>query len=124
MISSNEVENKNKINIKDIIFLNLIILYYPFISIIAEIASGYEIMSPSFIKFYILEIIAIGIYAVLWQRAIKKFPLSLAYSNKAIVIIYNMVWAYILFKEQITLNNIIGSVIILIGTWVVVRDDK
>lgn len=124
MISSNEVENKNKINIKDIIFLNLIILYYPFISIIAEIASGYELMSSSFIKFYILEIIAIGIYAVLWQRAIKKFPLSLAYSNKAIVIIYNMFWAYILFKEQITLNNIIGSVIILIGTWVVVRDDK
>lgn len=122
MISSNEMENK--INIKDIIFLNLIILYYPFISIIAEIASGYELMSLSFIKFYIVEIIAIGIYAVLWQRAIKKFPLSLAYSNKAIVIIYNMFWAYILFKEQITLNNIIGSVIILIGTWVVVRDEK
>lgn len=114
----------DKPNIKDYVFLNLIILYYPIISIIAEVASNYPILSEEFIKFYTLEILAIGVYAILWQKAIKRFPLSLAYSNKALVIVYNLFWASVLFKEQITLSNIIGSIVILLGIWVVVKDDK
>lgn len=110
--------------LKDIIFLNIIVFYYPVVSIIAKFASRYEFASINFIKLYLLQVFAIGIYAILWQRAIKKFPLSLAYSNKALTIVYNMFWACLFFNEKINIQNVIGALIILIGIWVVVKDDK
>ncbi|ASW42454.1 DMT family transporter [Clostridium isatidis] len=115
--------DKKKYNFKDIIFLNAIIFYYPIVSILAKVASQHEIFSIDFIKWYFLQLVSIGIYAILWQKAIKNFDLSFAYSNKALVIIYNLFWAAILFNETITIKNVVGSIIILIGIRVMVKDE-
>ena len=111
-------------NIKHLIALQAITLYYPVISIVAKIASGYKMLSFNFIFFFGLELFSIAIYSFFWQMVIKHFKLSTAYSYRALVVIYNMFWAYVIFNETITINNIIGSVIILFGIWVVVSDDK
>lgn len=62
------------------------------------------------------EVAVLGVYAVLWQQIIKKFELSVAYANRAMAIIWYAVWALILFHEKLTVNNIIGIVLVLIGT--------
>lgn len=56
-----------------------------------------------------------GLYAVLWQQVLKHIELSLAYMFKGTSIVFVMLLAHMIFGEQITWNNIIGTVIIILG---------
>lgn len=107
---------------KDIIFLQLVVVIYTISSVVAKFASNYEFLSPKFILVYALEIIFLGIYAILWQQVIKKFDLSIAYANRALGLLWSMIWAVLFFKDTITLKNIIGVVIVIIGTIIVNSD--
>ncbi len=81
-------------------------------------------LSKGFILYYGLEIFILGIYAILWQQIIKKFQLTVAYVNRAVALLWSLLWSVIFFKETITLNNVVGAVIIIIGIVVVNSDDK
>ncbi len=110
---------KRKITIKQIILLQAVIMIYTASGVFAKLASGNEFMSWKFILFYGAEICVLGIYALLWQQIIKRVDLSIAYANRAMAIIWSMIWAAVFFHEDITLQNIIGVIIVLIGTMVV-----
>jgi len=110
-------------NIKDILYLQLIFVLFSFIGVIAKTASQYDLFSQGFMKCYILELLLIIIYAYFWQKIIKNVKLVVAYSNKGTVIIWNLLWAILFFRENITINNIIGSVIIIFGIVLVTNDD-
>lgn len=69
-----------------------------------------------------LEVVCLGIYALIWQQVLKKFSLVTAMASKGIVVIFNLIWSILLFKEVITIYNIIGAVIIIGGIWVVSSD--
>ena len=45
--------------------------------------------------------------------------LSIAYSNKAVGLLWTLVWAAALFGEKVTLVNVVGLVMICIGVIVV-----
>ena len=60
------------------------------------------------------------IYAILWQQMLKKFPLTIAYASKATTIIWGMLIGYFIFKEKVTMFNIIGAVIVIIGIIIMV----
>lgn len=109
-------------NIRDILYLQIIFVLFSFIGVIAKTASQYNLFSKGFIKFYILELILVLIYAYFWQQIIKRFKLVVAYSNKGTVIIWNLLWAILFFKEKININNIIGAVIIIFGIVLVTND--
>ena len=64
----------------------------------------------------------LGIYAIFWQQILKKFTLTTAFFNKAVIVIWGMIWGTLFFKEKITLNMIIGAIIVLIGISLVVKD--
>ena len=68
---------------------------------------------------YMLGLIAavgvMGLYAVLWQQVLKRIELSLAYMFKGTSIVFVMLLSYVLFGEQITWNNIVGTIIIISG---------
>jgi len=55
---------------------------------------------------------------------IKKFELSIAYANRAMVIVWSMLWAVLIFKDTITLQNVLGIALIVIGTVIVNKDTK
>lgn len=105
---------KNKVTIKDILLLQLVFLIYSINSIVAKFASGQE-FGFTFICLYGLEIVILGIYAILWQQIIKKFELSVAYANKAVTLIWAMVWGVLIFNEQITLPKVAGILLVIIG---------
>ena len=84
---------KKKVTVKDIICLQMVIVIFTVSSVIAKFASGQEFLSVKFIVFYGLEIVVLGIYAILWQQAIKKIDLSIAYANKAMGVLWSMIWA-------------------------------
>ncbi len=109
-------------NVKDILYLQLIFVFFSFTGVIAKTASQYDLFSTGFIKCYGLELLLIIIYAYFWQKIIKNIKLVVAYSNKGTVIIWNLLWATLFFQENITITNIIGSVIIIFGIVLVTSD--
>lgn len=109
---------KKKITWKDILFLQAIIVLYTGSSVAAKFASASEWLSASFLFFFFVELGVLGLYAILWQQAIKKFELSIAYASRAMAIIWSMLWAAIIFREKITAWNLVGVVLIIAGTCV------
>lgn len=117
---STKENNKNrKISIKQILLLQAVVMIYTTSGIFAKLASGNDFMSWKFILFYGAEICVLGIYALLWQQIIKRVDLSIAYANRAMAIIWSMIWAAVIFKDNISLQNIIGVIIVLVGTMIV-----
>ena len=113
------LNNKKSTRIKHILLLQCVVLLYTTSGIFAKLASGEGFMSWKFILFYGAEICILGIYAVLWQQIIKRVDLSLAYANRAIALLWSMLWAFLFFDEVITVKNIIGVIIVIIGTVIV-----
>ncbi|MFI3202198.1 MAG: EamA family transporter [Eubacteriales bacterium] len=72
-----------------------------------------------FILFYSLEFVALFVYAICWQQMIKRFELSVAYANRAVAILWSLVWSVILFKEAITLGKILGVCCVLVGVMII-----
>ena len=103
---------------KDIMILQLIIMIYTFSSICAKLASGQETVFR-LLFFTGLEFLCLAVYAILWQQAIKKFDLSVAYANRAMVLLWSMIWAVLVFHDTITLKNILGVALVIAGTFVI-----
>lgn len=115
----NERETKRKLNIRDILLLQAIVVIYTFSGVAGKFASGYGFMSLGFILCYGVEILILGVYAVLWQQIIKRFDLSIAYANRSIALLWSMIWAVLLFHERVTVKNLIGVAIVIAGTMIV-----
>lgn len=104
--------------IKGFILLQLSFLIYSCSSVVAKFASGNDVMSFKFILFYGLEVFILGVYAILWQQAIKKYELSVAYANKAVTLLWALLWSVVLFKETLKWNHIAGICIVMIGIYI------
>lgn len=111
---------KQSITIKDIVWLQVIVMIYTFSGVTAKIASDKEPLQ--FILLYGVEIAILGVYAILWQQIIKKFDLSIAYANKAVGIVWSMIWAVVLFGDTITWKNLCGVILVVVGTIILNTD--
>lgn len=106
------------------IWLHLLLFIFSFCAVFTKLAAQNEFLSVKFIIFYGISIFILGIYAILWQQILKKFKLTTAFFNKAITVVWGMIWGAIFFKEQITIKMIIGVIIVLIGVGLVVTDNE
>ena len=70
-----------------------------------------------------LMLLNCGIYAIAWQMVMKKFDLSTAYANKSVYLIWSQLWAVLIFKESLSINNIIGMLVVFLGVMVVSGDE-
>lgn len=104
------------------ILLHLLLFAYSFCGVFSKLAAQNEFLSIKFCLFYGISIMILGIYAILWQQILKKFSLTTAFFNKAVTIIWGMLWGIIFFKETVTWNMIVGTIIVLIGVGLVVKD--
>ena len=57
------------------------------------------------------------------MQIIKRFPLVTAFSNKAITVVWNMVFGALFFHETITLKSVIAALIVIAGVILVVTSD-
>ncbi len=118
-----EEQGKKKISWHLLLALQAAVCLYTVSGIAAKLASNYAFLSLGFILCYGVEILILGVYAVVWQQIIKRVDISIAYANRSVAIFWSMLWAALLFKEQITLQNLLGVVLIFLGTWVVNGSD-
>lgn len=115
---------KTKPKFKNIIILQLVIIIYSLSSVCAKFASNEAFLSPKFILFYGIEIVILGVYAILWQQVIKHFDLSIAYANRATGLLWSVIFALFIFKENITVMNIIGIGVAICGIILVNLDEQ
>lgn len=104
-----------KQSIKSYVLLHLLLMVFSLSTVCSKLASGQEFLSFSFILFYGLVIFFLGIYAIFWQQVIKNMPLTTAYANKAVTVIWGLIWGVVIFSEKITFGKILGSIIIIVG---------
>ena len=98
-----------------IFILHIILLVFSLSTVLSKLASGEEFLSLRFCGFYAGIIVLLGIYAIVWQQLIKHLPLIFAYANKAVTIIWGLILGYLLFSESITLNKVIGALVVIAG---------
>lgn len=99
--------------------LQFAVLLYSLTGVVAKFASRYELFSLPFILLYALEIFILMIYAIVWQQVVKRMSLSVAYANKALTFLWALVWSLLIFSETVSVKNIIGVVIVVVGTAIV-----
>lgn len=107
-----------RISVKQIVILQAVIVIYTISSIMAKFASAGETLMQIVI-FFGLDLFFLGIYAICWQQIIKVFPLSVAYANRAMALLWSAVWARIIFGEQITGRQMAGILLVIIGTMII-----
>lgn len=122
--------------LKSTLKLQPIVLLYSCVSVCSKLASKeipleyndiWDFLFLCLTNFRLITIVAVMfiilfIYAIIWQKVIKKIDVSVAYANKSSYIFWTQLAAIFLFKEHITLSNIIGIVVIFWGIMVVNND--
>ena len=98
-----------------ILLLVTAFLIYSSTGVFSKLASAEEFLSMGYLLRFGLVILALGVYAVLWQIILKRFPLSRAYLYKSMTVIFSLAFAFFFFGEQITVQNILGAVLIICG---------
>ena len=90
-------------------------LIYACTSICTKMASQHEMVSWPYLFWIAGAIGVMGVYALLWQQILARMPISTAYMFKGTSLIFVLLFSVLLFGEAITLNNVIGAVIIIVG---------
>lgn len=90
-------------------------LIYACTYICTKMASRQDVLSWSYLVWIAGAICVMGVYAVLWQQLIMRMSLSTAYMFKGTSLIFVLLISALLFGEAITINNVIGSAIIISG---------
>lgn len=120
-----DMNNKTKLRtgLKDYIVLHLSILLFSFTSVFTKLASSEfnknGIYGWKLYLFLFLMLLNCFVYALVWQKIISRFELSIAYANKSVYLIWSQVWAVTIFHESLTVQNIIGLALVLAGVLVV-----
>lgn len=113
-----------KPTIKDYIFLHLLLFLNTIGGACSKMAARQTVFSPGFFLFYSLLLLILIIYAIAWQQIIRRMPLSTAYLNKPVAILWGIVWGTVIFHEQITAKMVCGTIIVITGIIMVVRSNE
>ena len=116
-----EIFMKRKLNFRDFLILQAVVIVYTASSVLGKLAavSAEGENGWGFLLLYGAEIGVLGIYAVLWQQVIRRVELSVAYANRAVALLWSLLWAVFLFGEKITPAQLLGIALVMIGTAVI-----
>lgn len=101
--------------IKTLFGLHLLLMVYSCSGIFSKLASGVPFLSPEFCGLYFGVLALLGLYAIGWQQVLKRLPLTTAFSNKAVTIVWGIIWGCVVFGESITAGKVIGAVLVIAG---------
>ncbi|MCC8073654.1 MAG: EamA family transporter [Clostridiales bacterium] len=95
-----------------------------FSSVFLKLAGMQDGFNLKYLFYFGCAVAVMAIYAVIWQLILEYMPLTTAYMRKGVSYIMVFVWAVVIFKETLTVFNIIGMIIIFIGMAVSFSDEK
>jgi drug/metabolite transporter (DMT)-like permease len=102
------------------ILLSLTAVIVKFASLSMQENGFWAAITLMFIACYCVILV---IYAFFWQKVIARLQLSTAYYGKSLSVFWSLVWAVFFFGEVISVQNIIGALLIVAGMIMVMRDE-
>lgn len=101
--------------LRTLLLLHVLIAFYSLSGVCAKLGSAGEPLSTTFFIFYALMLVVLGVYALGWQQAIKRLPLSVAYANKAATLLWGIIWGALIFDEGVSPVSLVGVAVVLVG---------
>ena len=109
-------------NTKTILALNILLMFFSLGGIFSKLASKQSFLSLEFILCYGALLFIMFVYAIGWQQVIKRLPLTMAYANRAVTIVWGIIWGLLFFNEKLNVGKIIGAVIVIAGVLLYVTE--
>ena len=121
--SSGSGAEMEKVDKKVFLALHLLLLLFAGTTVLSKLAAGEPFLSLRFCLLFGGEFALLGIYALGWQQILKRLPLTVAYTNKAVTLVWSMIFGVLLFHEQIRLKQVIGCALAVAGVLLFVKAD-
>lgn len=104
-----------------LVFQSMVVVIGKFASLsVHSITIGNLLLNP----FYMLSLGCLFLQAIVWQQALRYYPLSWAYMFMSGIYPVIMFSSYFIFHEQVTSGNVVGTLIILIGLFNLLKSNK
>ena len=113
-----------KSKLKVLFLLHLMLMIYSLSGICSKKAAEVPFLSLKFCLYYGIVILLLAFYAIGWQQIIKRLPLTTAFANKAVTVVWGIIWGAVFFHEKITLGKLLGAAIVIAGVVLYVLSDK
>ena len=111
-------------NIIFFLMLHFLLLLYSLGGVCSKLAAGQPFLSLKFCLCYAGAISVLFIYAIGWQQIIGRIPLTTAFANKSITVIWGLVWGFMFFGERLTAGKVIGSALVICGVILFAISDR
>ncbi len=92
--------------------------------VFSKFAAREEFLSGRFFLLYGGVLAVLALYSLAWQQILKHLPLTMAYSNKAMTILWGMLYGSIFFGESYRFRQFVAAGIIIVGIVFFVRAEK
>ena len=114
------------IKVQDLLMLHATLLLYAVASVLGKLA-GIQLAAQNVGKtliFLAVDVATLLAYSFLWQRVLRRMPLSFAYSNKGICTLWTTLAGVFVIGEPFTWGKAAGLVVVLAGVTLVVTDHE
>ncbi len=98
-----------------LLLLHVLLLFYSLSDVASKSAAGFGFPSVGFIVCYGIVLLILFVYAIGWQQVIKRLPLTTAYANRGITVVWGIIWGMVFFGETITPFKLVGAAMIIVG---------
>lgn len=105
--------DRRKVAILVILHISLVI--YSIGGILSKMAAKTQFLGLDFCLYYCGILLILVVYAVVWQQIIKELPLTVVFANKAIIVIWGIIWGIAIFGETVNPLQMTGALLIIIG---------
>ena len=112
------MKNRKKLFLT-VLCIQAAVMFYTLSGVMGKIAAGYPFLSFPFLAFYALEILILGIYAIVWQQIIQRVELSVAYANRSLSLLWSLCWSVLFFHEGISWQNVAGALLVTAGVFII-----
>ena len=110
-------------SLKTLFALHILLMVYSMSGICSKLASSQHFLSAKFCLYYAAVILLLGLHAIGWQQIIKRLPLTTAFANKAVTVVWGIIWGTVFFRESISIGKITGALFVMIGVILFARAD-
>ena len=111
-------------NLKYLLVLHVMLMLYSLSGIASKLAAKQPFMSFRFCLCYACIILLLGVYAIGWQQVIKRLPLTTAFANKAVTVVWGIIWGFLVFSEPVTVGKLVGAAMVIVGVVIFAREPE
>lgn len=99
-------------------------MLYSVSAVFSKLGSAQPFLSVKFCIFYGIVLFLLALYTVCWQQILKHLPLTAAYANKAVTVVWGIIWGMLIFGEELTPGKTIGAVFVICGIILFATSDR